>query len=105
MRLCDMVGDAWGGGQGPTSPDYYESYIGLSPGNHEHAPSLRNPIKTKIPTAQDGWHPGDSKAAKRQAMRDLVEIHKRLRRQIGRPAIARTAAVPVYSDYGKNVPG
>jgi len=100
MRLVDYLRIAanvnWSSPAGPDSQDYYGYHFGLSPGNHEHAPSLRNPKKTIIPTGQDGWHKGDSKEAKEQAIKDLVEIHKRLRRQLGKPEIAQTALYPLF---------
>lgn len=80
----------------PNGADWAEIYYGLSAIPHDHAPSLKNPIKTKIPLAQDGWKKGDSAKAKEQAMKDLVEIHKRLRRQIGKPEIAEVAGYPQF---------
>ncbi len=92
----------WTSPSGPVGQDWLESYIGLSPVSNDHAPSLRNPIRTKIPTAQDGWKKGDSKAARKQAQSDMVEIHKRLRRQIGKPEIAHTALFPLFPDITKS---
>jgi hypothetical protein len=86
----------WTSPSGPIGPDWYDAYIGTSPIPNDHPPSLKNPKLTKIPTAQDGWKKGDSKKAKDQAMDDLVEIHKRLRRQIGKPEISFPAKNPVY---------
>ncbi len=102
MKLSAAIALNAAGGinwQSPASPagaDWYETYIGLAPISTFNPPSLKNPIKVKVPTAQDGWHRGDSKAARDQAIADLVEIHKRLRRQIGKPEISQTAIMPVY---------
>jgi hypothetical protein len=101
LTLRSLI-DGSGGGVTWTSPnepvgsDYFEFYPGLSPISSLHPPSLKNPRDVKVPTAQDGWRPGDSKAARAQAISDLIEIHKRLRRQIGKPEIAETANYPVY---------
>jgi hypothetical protein len=89
-------GVTWTSPSSPVGQDWQEMYTGLTPIPTEHAPSLRNPLRTKIPLATDGWHPGDSAEARRQAMQDLVAIHARLRRQIGKPEIAHTAQFPVY---------
>lgn len=79
----------------PNSP-VTSYYYGLSPISTLHPPSLRNPQEVKVPTAQDGFKYGDPEEAKEQAMQDLVEIHKRLRRQTGKPEIAHTAAYPIF---------
>lgn len=86
----------WQSPAGPQGSDYQETYIGLAPMHNEHPPSLRNPKKTPIPTAQDGWKKGDSKEKQEQAKKDMVEIHRRLRRQIGKPEVAHTALFPIY---------
>lgn len=86
----------WRSPDGPAGSDWYETYIGLSPIPHDHPPSLKNPQEVSIPTAQDGWKKGDSKAARTRALNDLVEIHKRLRRQIGKPTISQTAIYPMF---------
>jgi len=86
----------WSSPSGPTSPDWFDVVIGISPIPNDHPPSLKNPIKTKIPLSTDGWHKDDSKAAKKQARQDLVELHKRMRRQYGKPEIAETAQMPLY---------
>ena len=86
----------WTSPSGPVGPDWYDAYIGTSPIPNDHPPSLKNPKLTKIPLAQDGWKKGDSKKAKDQAMDDLVEIHKRLRRQTGKPEVSFPALNPVY---------
>ena len=78
----------------PLGPDWYDAYVGYSPVPDDHPPSLKNPIITKIPTAQDGWKPGASKAARDQALTDLAEIHKRLRRQIGKPEVSQVGSMP-----------
>lgn len=84
----------WSSPASPSSPDFQQVNYGITPVPSTHAPSLRNPIKTKIPTAQEGWKKGDSAESRRQAMQDLVEIHKRLRRQTGKPEIAQQALMP-----------
>ena len=106
MRLVEFVrlreiqaytdGVTWTSPSGPVGSDWYETYIGPSPIPDDHPPSLKNPIHTKIPTAQDGWHVGDSKQARDQAMQDLVELHKRMRRQIGKPELSYGALYPLY---------
>ncbi len=84
----------WTSPSGPQGQDWAEIYYGQQPIPDDHAPSLKNPIRTKIPTAQEGWTPGASKAKRTQALQDLVEIHKRLRRQTGKPEIAQQALIP-----------
>lgn len=104
-QLIEIKSDAsinWSSPNSPVGSDYSEAYMGIYPIPDDHAPSLTNPIKTKIPTAQDGWHRGDSKAARQQAYSDLAEIHKRLRRQIGKPEIAHTANYPVFPDITRS---
>ena len=76
--------------------DYAQMTVGMSPIPHDHAPSLKNPIRTKKPLAQDGWHKNDSPEAKKQARSDMAEVFKRTRRQAGKPEIAQTANQPVY---------
>lgn len=92
----------WQSPSGPGTTDYYETYMGLGILNHEHPPSLKNPIKTVIPTAQDGFHKGDSKDSKKRAMEDLIELHKRMRRQIPKPEITHTANYPIFPDITRN---
>ncbi len=87
----------WSSPSGPVGQDWLETYIGLSPIPSDHPPSLKHPKLTKIPTAQDGWKQGDSKKARKQALSDLVEIHRRMMKQ-GRPTIARTAHYPLFPD-------
>lgn len=105
MKLGDLIelrastgGIIWISPSEPAGMDYQEVYHGLAPIGTFNPPSLKNPQKVKIPTAQDGWRPGDSKAARVQAIQDLIEIHKRMRRQIGKPEVSETAAFPVYPD-------
>jgi hypothetical protein len=86
----------WNSPSGPVGSDWYETYIGLAPQGNEHPPSLKNPKKTPVPTAQTGWKKGSSQREKKQARADMVEIHKRMRRQIGKPEVAHTALFPVY---------
>lgn len=85
----------WTSPSGPVGSDWYEVVVGLSPVPSEHPPSLKNPKLTKIPTAQDGWKQGSSAKARKQALSDLVEIHKRLLKQ-GRPTLSRTAHYPLF---------
>lgn len=103
MIKADDGGINWTSPSGPIGQDWHEAYIGLSVINHEHAPSLKNPQRTKIPTASDGWHKGDSAASKKQARKDLIEIHKRLRRQIGKPEVAQTALFPQFPSIAQNM--
>jgi DNA topoisomerase-1 len=93
-KLKANGGVNWTSPNSPVGPDWYDSYIGTSPIPNDHPPSLKNPIITKIPTAQDGWKKGDSKKAREQAMDDLVELHKRMRRQIGKPEIFFPGSMP-----------
>jgi len=74
----------------------------LAPISSQHPPSLKNPQKLKIPTAQDGWRKTDSKKDKAQARKDLVEIHKRLRRQFGKPEITQGANYPLFPNIAQN---
>lgn len=76
--------------------EWFEYRSGLQPVPTYHPPSLKNPQEVKIPTPQDGWKKGDSKKARQQALSDLYEIHKRMRRQIGKPEIAHQALYPIY---------
>ena len=87
----------------PQSPgaESYGGFVGLMPISTQHPPSLKNPQRVKVQTAQDGWRRGDSKASRDRAMRDLIEVHKRLRRQIGKPTISHTALFDpkLYDSY------
>src|ERR1017187_2914737 len=65
----------WTSPSGPVGQDWFDVAIGICPIPNDHPPSLKNTILTKIPTAQDGFHKNDSKVAKAQAMKDLIEIH------------------------------
>lgn len=76
--------------------EWFETYGSYGVIPTTHPPSLKNPIPVKIPTAQDGFKKGASKAQRRQAAEDLVQIHKQLRRQIGKPEIAHTATYALY---------
>jgi hypothetical protein len=82
--------------RGVTAQDSEEVYFGLQPVANAHAPSLRNPIKSKTPDPRDGWKPGASKKAREKAMKDMAEIQKRTRKQTGRTAVTQTTAVPVF---------
>jgi hypothetical protein len=83
IRLRDVMSDA--------QPDWFEYTVGLSPITNQHPPSLSNPQRVKVPTAQEGWRKGDSQKQRDQAKRDLLQIQNKMNRQIGKPAIARTA--------------
>jgi hypothetical protein len=101
MRLAACVelranNITWGPTDGPVGSDYLEQYYWLSPINTNHPPSLKNPQKVKVPSARDGWEQGASKEARAKAMQDLVEIHKRIRRQFGKPEVTQGALFPLY---------
>lgn len=81
--------------------EWFEYHAGLTPISSVHPPSLKNPIWVKVPTAQDGFQKGASRKQREQAMQDIAEIHKRLRRQIGKPEIAQTALMPVYTNIAQ----
>ena len=66
-----------------------------------HPPSLKNPQKAKIPTATEGFEKGASKAQRQQALSDLVEIHKRMRRQTGKPEISHQALFPLHPNISQ----
>ena len=83
-------------GPGPDQQDWFQYTVGLSPITNNHAPSLKNPVKTKIPLATDGWHQNDSDQAKSQAMKDLIEIHRKLRKQYGKPEVVQQAGYPLF---------
>lgn len=86
----------WISPSGPALNESGEVYIGRTPLSNTHPPSLKNPLKTKIPTAQDGWKKNSPEALKRRAKADMAEILKRTRRQIGKPEIAHVAPMPFY---------
>lgn len=92
---------AWNSSPMGLSPQqtYQEEMFGLQPIPHDHPPSLKNPQKVKIPTAQDGWKKGSSKAARNQAYNDMAEIHRRARTQTGKPNVAHVANYPLFPDY------
>jgi hypothetical protein len=72
-------------------------YFGLlQPIDTQHPPSLKNPKKVRARTPADGWHESDSDDSKKMAREDLGEVLDRLRRQIGRPAVAQSALAPVF---------
>ena len=105
-QLIDLRADGGINYTSPASPvgvDYTEAYLGISPISKVHPPSLKNPKEVAIPTAQDGWHKDDSKAAKRQAREDLAIIHQRLRRQLGKPEVSQTALFPIFPDIARNL--
>lgn len=82
--------------------EWFQVYNFLAPISSQHPPSLKNPQKVKIPTAQDGWKRGDSKKQKKQAMKDLIEIHRRVRRQFGKPEITQGAHYPLFPNIAQN---
>ncbi len=80
-----------------TSPgDFLEVVVGLRPCSNAHPPSLKNPTPVKVPMAQDGWKPGASKEARRQAKADLLRAIELGRRQIGIPQGGITAPIPQF---------
>lgn len=83
------------------SDDYLQWGSSLSPLNRFHPPSLKNPQKVKQDLPTDGWHKGDSGKSKKQARQDLAEIVKRIRRQIGKPEVSRTASAPVFPEVDR----
>lgn len=96
--LLELRADGSVNWQSPTGPlvgDTVSYHYGISPVSKMHPPSLRRPLAVKIPTAQDGFRYNDPEEMKQQAMKDLAEIHKRLRRQTGKPEIAETTKFPL----------
>ena len=85
------------GGDGG-SPDWFEVVVGLQPVGRTHPPSLKNPQKVFEDTSQQGWRPGDSKAARKRAKEDLMRLIDLGRRQIGIPQGGQTAQLPVFPD-------
>lgn len=78
----------------------YLSQVSMLPTNRP--PSLTMPRRVPPqPTAQDGWHKNDSKAAKKQARQDMKVIRERLQ-QLGRPVMVRTALLNPQSLYAPN---
>lgn len=75
--------------------EWFETYGTYSPMPPFHPPSLRNPQKVKQDWPQTGWKRTDTPEAKRQARQDMVEIMKRIRRQIGKPEVSQVAQRPV----------
>ena len=94
LKAASMVN--WTSPPSPVGTDHYEIYVGMQPLHSEKPPSLKNPIYTKIPTAQDGWQKNSSRADRAKAISDLVELHSRMRRQTGKPEISRQAQVPSF---------
>jgi len=94
----------WTSPGAPSGPDYYELYYNINPLVQDHPPSLKNPIDTKKPMPQDGWHKGDSEKARKQAEKDLRVIHRKLRRQFGKPEVADTAQYPIYPNFRQELP-
>lgn len=97
---CDG-GVIWNAPPGPIGTDFTEIVVGLAAPGRLHPPSLRNPIPVPVPVAQDGWHRNDSPEAKRLAREDLGVIMDRLRRQIGKPEVAQTAAFPLFPNIAQ----
>jgi hypothetical protein len=88
---ADGLGD-WGGGE----------YFGpVTPIPTDHPPSLKNPQKVKWDNPTDGWHPNDSKKARKDAMERMAVIHQLVRRQIGKPEVSQTAQMPLFPDIEK----
>jgi hypothetical protein len=59
----------------------------LSPISTLHPPSLKNPIRVKLPDPP--------------SHKDVKEILKRVRRQSGKPQVSQTAQYPVYPATGE----
>lgn len=79
--------------------EYFESTTGLNVLPTSYPPSLKNRKPVNEPLASDGWHKKDSKKAKTQARKDMAEIMKRTRRQIGKPELAQTAITNYSNPY------
>ena len=108
MTLRDYI-DAngsvnWTSPPSPNGVDWTETYIGLRPIPNSHPPSLKNPQRVKIPTSRDGWRKGDSRKAKDQARKDLVEVMKRTKRQIGKPTISIGVPYPMFPRMNQTLP-
>lgn len=88
---------------GPSGTDHWEALLGLSPIGRTHPPSLKNPQKTKVPTAVKGWQPGAKKSDRQAALKDLATIHQRTLNQIGRPNVAIGTNYPVYPSIWTNL--
>jgi hypothetical protein len=98
-KLIEIGADGtvnWMSPNEPAGADYQHGWTGIDPITHQHAPGIKNPIKTKVPMAQDGWKKGSSKAARKKAEEDMARVKERLERQVGRPAVAQTAAYPIF---------
>lgn len=78
-----------------TGAEHFE-YTQISPISTQHPPSLKNPQRVKQDTSQQGYRKGDPKKLKDRAKSDLVEIHKRMRRQIGKPEVSYVAPMPLF---------
>ena len=68
--------------------DHYETFQVVTPIPTAHPPYLKNPIRVKQDTAQDGWHKKDSKKKKKRARKDLKEILRKTLNQ-GRHVMVR----------------
>jgi hypothetical protein len=76
--------------------EWFDHYASIHPIATGHPPSLKNPQKVKIPTAQDGWRKGDSRRSRDAAESDVLVLKDKMLRQIGKPTISRTADYPMY---------
>ena len=76
--------------------DHFEYNPSIQVIPSSHPPSERNPQRVKQDMPQDGWHMGDSKAAREKALQDLMIIHQQMRRQFGKPELAYGANYPLY---------
>lgn len=92
----------WTSPSGPDGSDWRELFVGMQVIPSSHPPSLKNPQKVKLPSAQDGWKQGDSKKARQQAIDDLRVIHERLLR-MGKPTVVRQANYPGFPSPGTNL--
>lgn len=108
MTLLEYLGANgginWTSPPSPAGADWSETYIGLRPISNTHPPSLKNPLRVKLPTSRDGWKKGDSKKAKKHAREDMVEIMKRTKRQIGKPTLSIGAPYPMFPKIGQSLP-
>lgn len=74
---------------------WFETYGSLSPVPTFHPPSLKNPIKVKQNDPTTGWKKDATKEQRKKAIQDLIEQHKRARRNIGKPEVSEVASFPL----------